>query len=72
MQNCQPIAALGFFQIMSRQNNRDPLLITQAGNVVQELASGRRIEPDARLIKNQQFRLMEKCLSQFDPALQAA
>ena len=72
VQNGEPIAAFGFFHQMSRDDDRDALLIAKNLKILPKIAAGAGIEPGSRLVKQQNLGMMQQSLGQFDAALHAS
>ena len=72
MHDPNAIASLGLFHVMRRQHNGHALFLAQVLEIVPKFAARRRIKPRAGLVEQQQCRLVEERLGEFDPALESA
>src|SRR6266481_2248734 len=72
VENPDPIASLRLFHKMRRQHDGDAIMLAQISEVVEKLATRRRIESGARLVEQQKFRLVQERLREFDPPLESA
>ena len=72
IQDGQPIAALCFFHQMRGHDHGDSFFVTQNRQILPQIAPRPRIEPGGRLIQQENRRMMQQSLGQFQPALHAA
>ena len=72
VQNGDAVGLVGFFQQVGRQHDRHALLVAQRVQVVPQIAAGARVETGARLVEQQQSRMVEQPLGQLDAPPQPA
>ena len=72
MEHADSIASLSLFHVMGREHDRRAVALAQMGQMVGEIAARGRIESGARLVEQQDLRLMEQRLGQLDAALKPA